>query len=89
MILVAFALGGGVATIKAQETDQSPSLAGESPDIDTIIRAFTSKETEFARALNNYGFKRDALIQTVGAGDQITGEYRRVSQFSFDDRGGR
>ncbi|HZG50495.1 MAG TPA: hypothetical protein VEZ40_00040 [Pyrinomonadaceae bacterium] len=90
MILAAFCLGGGVAaTVKAQEPAQSRSLAGAPPDVDAIIRAFTAKETEFSRALNNYGFKRDAVIQTVGAGGQVTGEYRRASQFSFDDRGGR
>src|SRR5947209_9665214 len=35
------------------------------------------------------GFKRDVVIQTIGLGGQITGEYRRVSTFSFDDAGNR
>lgn len=89
MILVALCLGSGAAVVKAQESTQTQSPAGASPDVDAIIRAFTAKETEFSRALNNYGFKRDAVIQTVGMGGQITGEYRRTSQFSFDDRGSR
>lgn len=58
-------------------------------EIDRIIRAFSSKETEFRRALNEYGFKRDAVVQTIGMGGQITGEYRRVSQFVFGDQGAR
>ena len=66
-----------------QETIKSP--ADEKLDLDGIIRAFTAKETEFRHALAEYAFKRDALIQTVGVGGQITGEYHRESQFVFDD----
>ena len=54
-----------------------------------IVRAFTTKETEFRQALNMYRFKRDATIQTIGLGGQITGEYRRVSNFSFDEQSNR
>lgn len=56
-------------------------------EIDRIVRAFTAKETEFLQALSNYAFKRDAVVQTIGVGGQISGEYRRVSQFALDDRG--
>src|SRR5947209_2172464 len=61
----------------------------EAVDVARVIRAFTQKETEFRRALNGYTFKRDALVQTIGAGDQVTGEYERVSQFAFNDAGER
>ncbi|HEX6187241.1 MAG TPA: energy transducer TonB, partial [Pyrinomonadaceae bacterium] len=54
-----------------------------------IIRKFTAKETEFRRALNTYAFKRDALVQHIGMGGQVIGEYRRVSDFTFDDQGNR
>ena len=57
--------------------------------IDAIIRAFTAKETRFREALNSYAFKRDALVQTIGMGGQVTGEYHRVSFFTFDDQGNR
>src|SRR5437016_8971058 len=57
--------------------------------IDKIIAAFAAKETEFRRALNSYAFKRDALIQVLGMGGQVTGEYHRVSDFTFDDQGNR
>lgn len=57
--------------------------------IDDIIRKFTAKETEFRRALNSYAFKRDALIQELGMGGQVIGEYHRVSDFTFDDLGNR
>jgi TonB family protein len=57
--------------------------------IDEIVRKFTSKETEFRKALNEYAFKRDALIQELGMGGQVVGEYRRISDFTFDDKGNR
>src|SRR5215467_6433613 len=59
------------------------------PDAEKIIQAFTTKEAEFRRALNNYSFKRDALIQSLGMGGQVVGEYHRVSNFTFDDQGNR
>jgi hypothetical protein len=58
-------------------------------NVDKIVRAFTTKETEFRQALNDYAFKRNAVVQTIGMGGQVTGEYHRVSQFVFDDQGNR
>jgi hypothetical protein len=58
-------------------------------EADRIIKAFTAKETEFRQALNQYSFKRDATLQSIGMGGQVTGEYRRVSTFTFDDQGNR
>jgi hypothetical protein len=58
-------------------------------EVDRIIKAFTAKEGEFRRALNEYSFRRDALLQSLGMGGQVTGEYHRVSTFTFDDAGAR
>ena len=58
-------------------------------EVDRIIQTFTRKENEFRLALNQYSFKRDALLQTMGMGGQVTGEYHRVSTFTFDDSGTR
>src|SRR6266550_8875236 len=58
-------------------------------DVDRIINTFTAKESQFRKALNEYAFKRDAILQTLGMGGQITGEYHRVSYFTFDDQGNR
>ena len=58
-------------------------------EIDRIIKTFTAKEAEFRRALNSYAFKRDALMQKIGMGGQVMGEYHRVSTFTFDDQGNR
>jgi hypothetical protein len=68
-----------------QTSAQTSSTAEGSQDVASIIRAFTAKETEFRQALSEYAFNRDAVIQTIGMGGQVTGEYRRVSQFVFTD----
>lgn len=70
----------------AQNATDGPINPAEA---ERIIRAFTAKEAEFRRALNSYSFKRDALIQSIGMGGQVIGEYHRVSNFTFDDQGNR
>ncbi len=79
--------------ITVSQTALSQDAAGpqamSQPEIDRIVKAFTAKEAEFRKALNIYSFKRDAMIQTLGMGGQVTGEYRRVSSFTFDDQGNR
>ncbi len=96
--LVALILASASAAGFAQ---QNPSAANTSEklssgadtltpaQVDSIIRKFTAKETEFRHALNSYAFKRDALIQQLGMGGQVVGEYHRVSDFTFDDQGNR
>lgn len=63
--------------------------SGAPVDVDNIIRKFAAKEAEFRKALNEYSFKRDAVMQTIGLGGQISGEYHRASRFVFDDAGNR
>jgi len=58
-------------------------------EVERIVRAFTAKEAEFRKALTSYSFKRDALMQKIGMGGQVIGEYHRVSTFTFDDQGNR
>jgi hypothetical protein len=58
-------------------------------DINRIVAAFTAKEVQFRQALTLYSFKRDAVIQSIGMGGQVIGEYHRVSSFTFDDQGNR
>src|SRR5688500_19473753 len=78
----------GVTGAVAQTTPDAPvaaAPAANAPDLanaEKIIQAFTAKEAEFRRALNNYSFKRDALIQSIGMGGQGIGEYHRVSVFT-------
>ena len=87
------------APAAAQTQTNTPASASSAPavvnrsgapeDVERIIRAFTQKEAEFRKALNEYGFRRDAVIQTIAFGGQISGEYHRVSRFVFDDSGTR
>ncbi len=96
-----FALGAGlllgltqfVSAQQATADAKGPSLSGSASltqaQIDEIVRKFTAKETQFRQALNEYAFKRDALIQEIGMGGQVIGEYHRVSDFTFDNKGTR
>jgi hypothetical protein len=85
-----FALALSVLSFASVSTARAATVAdGEAVDAAAIVRAFTRKETEFRRALNGYTFKRDAVVQTIGWGGQITGEYNRTSQFTFNDAGER
>lgn len=73
--------------LSARQSQQSGTAAP--PDVDRIVSAFTAKETEFRNALAQYSFKRVAVVQTFGAGKQISGEYHRTSQLILDDTGKR
>ncbi len=86
----------GLAVAQQSSADAKgpvPSATGANnlsqAQVDQIIRKFTAKETEFRQALNEYFFRRDALVQVLGMGGQVVGEYHRVSDFTFDDRGNR
>jgi muconolactone delta-isomerase len=72
----------------AQGSANSSGLPSQA-EVDRIIKAFSAKEGQFRQALNEYSFKRDAVLQSLGMGGQITGEYHRVSTFTFDDQGNR
>jgi hypothetical protein len=91
VVLSLFCSAPGATALAQAKGDASSGVIKKDADVNVsqIIRAVAAKETEFRQALNNYVFKRDALIQTIGFGGQITGEYHRISQFTFDDRGQR
>lgn len=88
-LLLAAATGGVEVSAQQQTQAKATTAGGESLDVDRIIRTFTAKEAEFRAALSQYSFKRDAVIQTIALGGQISGEYHRVSRFIFDDSGKR
>jgi TonB family protein len=85
--IAALALAALSALSVSAQTSSNGTM--DSVQAGRIIRSFTTKEAEFRRALNSYSFKRDALIQSIGMGGQIVGEYHRVSTFTFDDQGNR
>src|ERR1044072_3966859 len=70
----------------------SPSIvnrSGAPADVERIIQAFTQRESEFRKALNEYAFRREVILQTIAWGGQISGESLRVSRFLSDDSGNR
>jgi hypothetical protein len=87
LVLVFAVLATSIDT--AGQTPAADKSGGGAVDVNAIVRAFTAKETEFRRALNRYTFTRDALLQTVGVGGQVSGEYNRVSQFTYNEQGER
>ena len=93
-LLVALAFAAPASRVAGQQqqraSNAAPSAAAPAGlDVQGIIRAFVAKEVEFRRALTGFGFKRDAVVQTIGMGGQISGEYRRTSNFTFGDDGRR
>jgi hypothetical protein len=53
-----------------------------------FIRNVTINEAVFAKAFANYGHRLEVKLQTL-KGDQVDGEYRRVSVVSFEGNGQR
>lgn len=65
----------------------APPVLRRNPD--EVVADFVSVEARVRAELNNYAFKRDVVLQTIGPNGEVTGEYIRNSQFTFDDRGNR
>jgi hypothetical protein len=95
LMLFVLAFSSLASAVQAQQVSSATAAAGAPAastagvDVERIIREFTAKEVMFREALNQYSFKREAIVQTIGMGGQISGEYRRVSRFVFDDSGKR
>lgn len=53
-----------------------------------IIKRFAAKETEFAKAREQYTYRQDVKVETVD-GDTVDGQYREVFDVMFDDKGKR
>jgi hypothetical protein len=91
-ITFSMSLATSAQTPQTVSTGGGPTVvnrSGAPVDVDNIIRKFAAREAEFRKALNEYSFKRDAVMQTIGLGGQISGEYHRTSRFVFDDAGNR
>ena len=73
-----------VSSLNLQPTSAVTSCASA-----CIIDAFVKTESQVRAAMNQYTFKRDVVLQTIGRKGEITGEYIRNSEFLFDDKGNR
>ncbi len=78
---------GLAATALAQEGDlQNIPPQGTTPE--EIIQRFAAKETEFAKARDEYTYRQDVKVQTVD-GNTVDGEYHEVFDVLFDNKGKR
>ncbi len=64
-------------------------LANAQQTPESIVASFVKTEAELREALKQHTFKRDVVLQTIGPGGEVTGEYIRNSEFLFDDQGNR
>jgi hypothetical protein len=53
-----------------------------------IIKRFAAKETDFAKAREQYTYRQDVKVQTLD-GETVDGEYHEVFDVLFDDKGHR
>jgi hypothetical protein len=74
-----------------------PALAQEGPlqnvppkdaTPEEIITRFAAKETDFAKARDQYTYRQDVKVQTLD-GETVTGEYHEVFDVVFNDQGKR
>jgi len=86
-VLTLLACGLAALSAPAQEgpLDTAPPQ-GTTPE--EIIQRFAAKETEFAKAREQYTYRQDVKVQTVD-GDTPDGEYREVFDVIFNDKGQR
>ena len=73
----------------AQETTAVVKTDMTQAEIDRIVKKFSENEFNFRQALSVYAYNRDAKIQTIGMGGQITGSFIRNSYMTFKEDGSR
>ncbi len=78
-------VGEGKALIESANFNSPEPGATEKLLLDSLFAV----ENLNSQLLNNYAFKRDVLIETIGLDGEVTGSYHRLSQFVFDDAGKR
>ncbi len=82
-------LACGLATLPARAQEgplENTPPAGTTPE--EIIKRFAAKETEFAKARDQYTYRQDVKVQTLD-GNTVDGEYHEVFDVMFDDKGHR
>lgn len=85
-ILAALLLAAG--TLLAQNESPIDPAPPKGISVDEIIRKFVDKETQFARARENYTYRQTVKVQTLD-GDTPDGEYQSIQDIDFDPQGRR
>src|SRR5438445_13749372 len=82
-------LACGLAALPAR-AQEGPLESSPPKDIapEQIIKRFAAKETEFAKARDQYTYRQDVKVQTLD-GSTVTGEYKEVFDVMFNDQGKR
>lgn len=75
------------ASAQTSRIVKSSDLSAE--EISRIIKTLTDNEIKFRQALTEYVFNRNATVQTLGMGGQITGTFHRKSFMTFTKDGQR
>ncbi len=87
LCLIVLACGLAELPARAQEGPLDNSQpAGTTPE--EIIKRFAAKETEFAKARDQYTYRQDVKVETLD-GSTVTGEYHEVYDVMFNDQGKR
>jgi hypothetical protein len=81
------ALAGSSSMAWAATTPPPHTLTD--PQAQAIIQKFAEKETEFARARDQYTFRQEAKIVEYNDDNQPGGKYEMVSDITFNDKGKR
>ena len=85
--MTVLACGLAVVSARAQEGPlENTPPAGTTPE--EIIKRFAAKETEFAKARDQYTYRQGVKVQTLD-GSTVDGEYHEVFDVMFDDKGHR
>ncbi len=87
-VLIVLVCAGGAL---AQATTEEAPLVSAPPkgmSAADVIRGFAQKETEFAKARENYVYRQTVKVQELD-GDTVGGEYQQVVDISYDAKGRR
>jgi ABC-type cobalt transport system substrate-binding protein len=88
VLFLAFLAGAlGALPAEAQEGPlENTAPQGTTPE--EIIKRFAAKETEFAKARDQYTYRQDVTVETLD-GDTVDGQYHEVFDVMFDPKGKR
>jgi hypothetical protein len=84
LFVTLLACGLAARPARAQEGPlENTAPAGTTPE--DIIKRFAAKETEFAKARDQYTYRQDVMVKTP----EDSGQYHEVFDVMFDDKGHR
>jgi hypothetical protein len=88
MVLFVSLLAGALAVPCGAQEGPLENTPPQGTTPEDIIKRFAAKETEFAKARDQYTYRQDVKVQTVDGGT-VDGEYHEVFDVMFDGKGKR